>query len=48
VRAIPVLGFILAAVVTFFGVGALYLYWSDRRPSIPIEKAPEPALASGD
>jgi hypothetical protein len=48
-RAIPVLGFVLAAVVTFFGVGALYLYWRERRtPTLgPLEKAPEPALVSG-
>jgi hypothetical protein len=46
-RAIPLLGFIMAAVVTFFGIGALYLYWRARRIMPPLEKAPAPALASG-
>lgn len=41
-RAIPVLGFILAVVVMFFGVGAIYLYLRDRRAAVVVvEKTPK-------
>lgn len=41
-RAIPVLGFILAVVVMFFGIGAIYLYWRDRPAAVVVvEKTPK-------
>jgi hypothetical protein len=48
IRAIPLLGFILAVVVMFLGVGAIYLYWRGRREPGPVGKVPEPTMAVGN
>jgi len=45
-RAIPIFGFVLSAVVMLFGLGCILAYWVDRRRGAPVA-APKPIPAVG-